>query len=79
MSTGDTPEDNTLEQVNQALRKIELLTDTFLEHLTNLDNRIESTVQKLEDTMNARIESRVQEELGKRGYAPTADESLGSD
>jgi len=62
------------EQLNQAMRKLETLTDVFLEHLTNFDNRLESTLQQLDATMNARIEARVQDELARLGLLPSTEE-----
>lgn len=55
------------ERAADLLARTEVLTDAVLEHLTNFDNRLERTMQQVEETMNARIEARVQEELTKRG------------
>jgi DNA anti-recombination protein RmuC len=63
--------DLTIEQrAEELLTRIETLTDAFLEHLTSFDDRLDRTMQQVEETMNARIEARVQEELTKRGIDP---------
>lgn len=55
------------ERAAELMQKTEVLTDAVLEHLTNFDNKLDRVMQQVEETMNARIEARVQEELDRRG------------
>lgn len=79
MSDNNETVDETKERLDQALRKVELLADTFLEHLTDFDKRVDTACRQLEETMNARIEARVQEELAKLGYSPKAGDDSGGE